>query len=324
MDPKDAINDTRYSFKHSFSGFTRANVKNEFSQCILNDKFDLAIMWAAELLCAGHARDIWDVIFTVMSQNINLGNTKLPIYINIRYQLFGTIMRNLDNDLDARNNIKIREYLLEVVYIICTSKKRPPLQIVRLPEEAFQMQSISVSLQAPSSTYITGIFRTSDPKELFIPTNELGYHLKENNMLKTCYWLEWIIQYQQRCTRNKVICKCATRTIPSYIADKYSQDMGWLIWEVIRKESSRRSPPLIEKIIEALYELYCIRYTSQSIKKNRFMLYHACHLLTEHVDLTLPIVPNSKSLNKVLTKVNDVYHQLKKREVQDSTHYLSL
>ena len=90
------INDCRVinEFKSkTFSKFSRTKVKNELLQCLYNCKIEPACYWSVELICAGQYQDLWDILLLYMSRNIYLGNPKLPIYMDMRFQNFRTIIQ---------------------------------------------------------------------------------------------------------------------------------------------------------------------------------------------------------------------------------------
>ena len=122
------INDKRNpsEFKGvSFSKFQKTKVKQELINCIASSKIESACYWTAELICAGHFSDLWEIIITYVSRYIHLGNPKLPLYIALRMDNFKTMLSNgfVGNELRLRNNQKIRQLFSEIVTILCLSKK---------------------------------------------------------------------------------------------------------------------------------------------------------------------------------------------------------
>ena len=101
-------------------------------------------------------------------------------------------------------------------------------------------------------------------------------------------------------------------------------DTVWLIWDVILKETRRRQSPITDKIIQALLTLYCIRYTSGSKKRRRFILYFGVSLLTEAYDAKRSIVSNKEIVDRVVKGIDVVYRDVKKNEVAPATSYLNV
>lgn len=330
MNEKDVIEDSRTDFKTlTFSNYKRSQVKNELLNSILSGKVENSCYWCAELVCSGCLQDIWNIIICMVSVYINVSNPKMPTYVEKRYKYFRSLMQaeigNANQELLARNNFKIRELFTEMMCVIAASKRRTKMSMVQLDvKTAFDMHSVSDHLAAPSIKYGHDVFKPIDPKELFIPVNEMAYHIsnESRNCTSSCYWIEWILQFEYRITKKNELCKCAMRTIPPEIADRHGNDVGWLIWEVLQQEVRRRNAALLTAIVDSLYFLYCFRYKSSTARKRRPILYHVCYLLTEPIDIEQRIIENERSLQNVISRTNLVYRQIKKHEVKDKMDYL--
>ena len=136
-----------------------------------------------------------------MSNNIHLGNPKLPVYMDMRFQTFKEILQNgyLGQEIRLRNNEKIRRLFAEIISILCLSKKKNSLDSIRIEKNDFHMSNITHKLKADNVLYAKSVFRNQDPKELFIAINELAYHLSNNsrNMISACYWVEWVMEFEK-------------------------------------------------------------------------------------------------------------------------------
>ena len=86
-------------------------------------------------------------------------------------------------------------------------------------------------------------------------------------------------------------------------------------------ESSNRSKGH-HKLIKALLNLYCLKFTPGVKKRRKYLIYFAIHLLTETLDNSIPIISNKNIIENVTSKINLIYKQIKKNEIKPDTDYL--
>jgi len=315
------INDIRMQFRGiSFSGYKKTEVRNEFIKSMLNNKIESACHWCAELVCAGHYMDIWEIILHYTGKHIHLGNPKLATYLEMRYNIFRNIMiqGHYTTELQLRNNSNIRKLFAEVVATLCISNKKhsfEPININR--EEEFDMTQMTERLKAPNVKFAESIFMKEDPKELFIALNEFAYNISIKNIRTACYWIEWVIDFDAICTKRKQPCRCQRR--PMNVESKFQRDIIWLIWDVLLNEVK---DPMLTKIMKSVLELFCIKYTTAACKKRRYLLYFAVGLLTETVQTNIDIITDKTILQNVIEKINGIYKEIKKNEESPNTEYL--
>jgi hypothetical protein len=178
--------------------------------------------------------------------------------------------------------------------------------------------------KAPSMNYGDDIFLKEDPRELFIPINELAYNISKEarNVIQSCYWIEWILEYELNCKAKKEKCKCERRgEIP--VPSKDQQDIVWLIWSVFLNEIKNHGI-LVQKIVRALLSLFTLKYSNTCFRKRKYILYFAVAVLTEKFDINEEMVREKQKevIATVLKKIDMIYGQIKKNEESPNTDYL--
>jgi hypothetical protein len=310
----------------TFSQFKKNKVINELLTSLINSKIEPACYWSGELICAGHYIDLWELIFLFVSKYIHLGNPKLPIYISIRINAFKDIihMGYTGNELELRNNTKIRHLFSEIISSLCFSRKKHSFETVKLNStDEFSMTTMQTKLKAPNISFAEIAFRTEDPKELYVAINEFSYHISKHskNSYTACYWLEWLLEFEMTCRRHKHPCIAERRTTFP-VEQKYQNDSIWIIWEIIQINISEMQSDIHSKIVDALLEMFCLRYTSSIKKKRKYILYYCISLLTEKYDIDIPIWNDRNHIRSIVDKIDIVYKEIKKNELVPATDYL--
>ena len=330
MEP-DNIDDVRTAFKNiTFSKYQKSKARQELLTCIYNCKIENANYWAAEFICAGHFLDLWDIIILYATKYIHCGNPKLPIYLNMRYDNFTNIINSgySNNIIILRNNTKIRKLFCEVICILCYSNRKHNFQQVKLNKlEEFDLPNISNKFKAPNIKFGENIFKDDDPKELFIPFNELIYSITSKNIIDACYWYEWIIEYENICKKKKKKCICQGRT---YAPNGSHNDIIWIIWDILFYYADPENSfikntiylPIIDKLIKSLFNLFIIKYKPTFKTKRKYIIYYAFSIFTDNIDFNTNITSESEKIQAIIEKINNLYREIKKNEESPNTDYL--
>jgi len=332
VDDNSIINDIRNpsEFKGiSFSNYKKTEVKQALMDNMLKIKLEPACYWCAELLCAGHLMDIWEIILYFVGKHIHLGNPRLTIYLENRYDIFRNIMSqsNFTNEIQTRNNVNIRKLFSEMICILTLSPRKHSFEPIRINRiEEFNITLMTERLKAPSVKYAEPVFEKEDPKELYIAINEFSYSISKDglNLMRACYWIEWLIEFDAICKKRRQVCKCQRR-VQIMVDSKYQKDIIWMIWcALVHYVEIECYGEFVKKTIQSLLHLFCIKYSTACCKKRRYLLYFAVGLLTENIPTTVEIITNEhkRLLASVIEQIHIIYKQIKINEVSPNTEYL--
>ena len=321
------INDirTQKDFKGiTFSEFKKTDVKKELIKNLYNSKIEPSCYWSAEMICAGHYSDLWDIIIGFYTKHIHIGNPKLISYLELRINNFKEILKNgyLDQELRLRNSDKMRKLFCEVMCILCDSRKKHCHTEVKVKKDDFDLTQMTERFKAPTVKYAEEIFLKDDPKELFIAANELAYNLTDEgkNSVSACYWIEWIIEFETICKLKKEKVKCERRQFAN-VESKCQMDIIWIIWDIFLVEAKKRNN-LVQRIIYSALNIFCLKYTPGCHKKRRQLMYFVVEVFTEPYELSEEIVRDKNKISVIIKNINKIYRQIKKNEHSPGTDYL--
>ena len=307
----------------TFSKYKKSAAKKELIKHLVSKNIEPACYWAGEFICAGHFIDLWEIILFFASKHIHLGNPKLPIYLELRLTHFKNILNSgyQGNILKMRNNERIRKLFAEIIAILSLSKNKNTFDNIKIQKEDFNITKLTYKLTADNITYGQIVFQKEDPRELFVAINEFAWNInkEQKNCNNACWWLEWILDFEDICKKEKKKIIAARRPIP--VENSFQKNIIWIVWDCLLLESKKRNKGLL-KITKALLNLFCLKYSPGTRRRRKWLIYYAINLLTEPLDTKIEIISNEHLVNKIVAKINIIYKQIKKNEIKPDTDYL--
>lgn len=315
-----SIQDSRKVFKSAtFSNFKKKDVCKNLTLAIYYGKHEESFFWTCELLCTNLLIDLWNVYFTLMSKYIHAYNPKLPLFIHKKYQDFKELTSKYEDDLQLRNDGNIRILFGSITLVLCESQKYTILDDLTYKFD-FKIENLYENLKAPNVQYIEYIWLPHDPKEYVIPFNELIYHLQVTKQKTDIhFWINWIIQYDALCRKKKKIILCYPRKMYSNKNDKLSNNIIWIIWDILIKLSKESPHQILNNIVVVICELFSTRYAISCNKSRIHMIYHCIELLllNQTIDFTMDILKQKNTLSNLEENLNVVFEQIKKHEINE-------
>ena len=297
----------------TFSGFKKAQALQQYVKSIADGQVERACYYSGDLVAAGHLLPLWDAMIGAASQHAHTGGCGLPVYLWRRYEVFKKIMEeDVSDDLAARNHPEIRRLFAEVSTILATSQHSMPfVRVIVDSRHDFSVDVMARRFQAPDLSYGKTVHQDDDPGELFPAVNELVYALSgpDYDGQAALYWVEWILGY---CTvRNKQKRPLSAAGRRSALGTKLSRHPVWIIWDVLERLSQRGGPRL-SAAINALAELFSIRFSAGAVGRRRFVIYWACHLVTtwRAQKEEGPLVRDAAKVRAAVTNIDSVYEEL--------------
>ena len=287
--------------KFTFSGHLRTHVFKVLDENIKLGHADYTCYWILELMCSGLIHSCWNTLFLSAAQHINRGAPQVFLYLTRMYERFAPVEQQYSvmTMTDIRNNSEARQILCEVGASLALTRKAklPSLPTIKPPHD-FSPVVIQENLKAPSNSYARTIMKQEDPMELYVPINEFAYCLKSEtrDSIRAIYWVAWILKYASKYKEDqKTYLICAYRS-NEYVEEKFLRSPIWILWAVILENKN--------DIIEALYKMYCLRWSQGDLKKRLPFLITAIIFVCESNALDNSLVP--KNIGQVQDIVQNI------------------
>lgn len=289
----------------TFCGHTRARVIKVIHENIQKGNADYACYWSLELLCSGLVHTLWMAFFDAAAQHINRAQPNVFLYLEKAYEKYAPIEHTYPvvQMTQIRNNLDVRRLSCEVAatLALCRKNKLPSLPTIK-PTHDFDPLTIQESLKAPSTMYGRLVLRRDDPLPVVTPLNEFCYALRSDvrDAVKALYWMSWVYAYcREHKKQTKEVLVFADRS-DEYVPTAHGRHGVWVFWEAVRKQAL----PATRPYVDALFRMYCLRWSPSDAKARQSLLSTAVLLVCEGMTLdTTPVNAESLTVATVLSGI---------------------
>jgi hypothetical protein len=204
---------------------------------------------------------------------------------------------------ELRNNPDVRTLVCEVAATLAMSRKSklPSLPGMK-PTHDFDPVTIQESLKAPSTLYGKLVLRREDPMAVAVPINEICYCLRQDvrDVTRTLYWMSWTYAYAREVKKQTKQALLFANRSDEFVSATHGSHGVWVFWECVRKQAGSTA----RTYIDALYRMYCLRWSPSEAKSRQALLTAAVVLVCEGVSLdTTPVTGQTLAVATLLNGI---------------------
>jgi hypothetical protein len=235
-----------------------------------------------------------------------------------------------DNILLLRNNVIIRELIVELVCIIILSRKRKLEQLKKITKGDFVLSSFKLRLEAKDSSLSSNYLKENDPSEVRIAMNELVYQMKQRNFDKVLYWLSWMLEWDKLNVKQYGKFKVHPRLVQG-VEPKFATNIIWLIWEYIndirfKVNTFSTHNSLTEEDneqINYLWKCFTLNYSNTKRNKRIHLVIWALKIIVNPLDFSIKLIDKEYLLFQILANYNIMIEKIKSQENNKNDYQLS-
>jgi len=292
------ISNNKYG-KKTITGYKKTDVKKKLEQSIHKKEIELSIMWCTELHCSGCIKDIFNIIIKNAGELIDSPTIYFMIdkYLD-KYDIINNLFKK---SIDTRNNQEVRNFLIDLMYILCSSNRTmmPLIKIEHLNE---------YTIYSKNKNFVNTIRKPDDSRESIMAINEILVLLDNRDRCKfddIVFWYFWLEKMETKNKHQKLLFCDNQRLVSNGVL---SSNFRWFIWEAILNYSTRTNKQ-IQFLIQTMYNCYVYKLTKGIMKKRYFIIIRALHLLFDQK--VVPIIKVFSERLQVCCNSNLYYKEIR-------------
>ena len=318
----------------TFGGYSKSDVNSQLDKAIQAEELEKSIYLSFQLLFSGYVNLLWDKLINLIYKNINTNNPNIPKFMYEKQKKWDSIVLQKiykkDNILLLRNNVIIRELIVELVCIIILSRKRKLEQLKKITKGDFVLSSFKSRLEAKDSSLSSNYLKENDPSEVRIAMNELVYQMKQRNFDKVLYWLSWMLEWDKLNVKQYGKFKVHPRLVQG-VEPKFATNIIWLIWEYIndirfKVNTFSTHNSLTEEDneqINYLWKCFTLNYSNTKRNKRIHLVIWALKIIVNPLDFSIKLIDKEYLLFQILANYNIMIEKIKSQENNKNDYQLS-
>ena len=291
--------------KTTFCGHLRPHVKKVLLQNIQLSHADYSCYWSLELLASGLVHSLWMTLFEGAALHVNRANPNVFLFLADAYEKYAPLEGNytIQNMTSIRNNMDVRMMVCKAAATValCRKNKLPTLPTIK-PTHDFDPVTIQESVRAPSTLYGKIVLKRDDPMVVAAPVNEICYCLRSDvrDVTRALYWMSWIYSYAREFKKQSKQQLMFGNRSDEFVAPEHGHHVAWIIWDCVKKQAQNNVKPYLE----AIYKMYCLRWSPSSAKERQPLLTAAIVLVCEGTSLdTSPVSSETLAVANVISGI---------------------
>lgn len=288
--------------KSTFCGHPRAHVIKVLLQNIQMGHADYACYWTLELLCSGLVHTLWLAFFEAAALHVNRAQPAVFTFLAETYEKYAPIEGRFPTMemTNIRNHPDVRRIVCEVAATLslCRKNKLPGLPTIK-PAHDFDPVTLHETMKAPSTLYGKLVLRKDDPLTVAVPVNEFCYCLRSDvrDVGRALYWMAWVYAFCREHKKQTKMAPVFANRADDFVSAAHGSHPVWVFWEVVRKQAG----PHARSYIDAIYKMYCLRWSPGDAKSRQPLLVAAILLVCEGASVdTTPVTSQTLAVSTVL------------------------
>ncbi len=299
----------------TISGYKRTDVIKAFQIAMISLKLEDAIRWCVELHATGCDSKVFETIFQVYMENINIYHPKFFFYYLKQKKYLDSILEPFQpqkKTFFSRNHQEIRNGLVELTAIVTLSKKNTLFSnkaFSKIDKHAEEKSELQKRMIAKNLDELTDFIYGSTTKDMKLALNEILWNLgtKSGTYQACIYWYYWL---EKMVKKNKPVFNTIEFSKSARDDNKSPHFDHWIyiLWKIIVVRSNMSKINDDSKTwIKKLEKDYKESFKPNAFSKNRFHIFTAFYLLKNPVNWNCNIYPQEHLIIQSIGNVNQIY-----------------
>lgn len=291
--------------KYTTNNHRPEHAQDKLQKYIINGKISDSNVWAAELVVSGMINLVWDTIFEIYYQNINIINPPMGLWIFRCYHRYLDIKKNYRSNLrNLCNDQEIRNMIAEILTILCISEKNfVNVSFKNVKNVSDNRSSISSKANKIAKKYVSKYIKTDVHKgasSLASRLENIFAYMETGEVHKTLPYIVLIIKNPKNIKTDSSIGigKASVKSSPV-----------WILWHYITSNFHGN-----KDMLNVVINTYVINHENKNYLTCVLIVYYALLLdkLRKNIKYNSVIPHTNHKVMKAVLDVNIIYKSLHK------------